>query len=1216
MSDRISRLQETLKQRILILDGAMGTMIQSYQLTEADFRGVLFQDFEHSLKGCNDLLCMTQPEIIQEIHRAFLEAGADIIETNTFGANAIALADYHLQDQVYQMNLDAARIAREAADQVSAKDGRPRWVMGSMGPTTRTASLSPDVNDPAFRNTNFQELVAAFAEQARGLIDGGVDLLITETHIDTLNLKAALYAFEQVFTERGQRLPVIASITIPDASGRTLSGQTVAAVWASIEHFPLLAVSINCALGANEMRPYVRELAQLAAVNMSCFPNAGLPNEFGGYDDSPEAMANVLKGFANEGWLNIVGGCCGTRPEHIQAIAEAMSGLVPREIPQQSAFPVFSGFEAQVIRPDSNFILVGERTNISGSRRFARLIRERDYESALEVARQQVEGGANILDVNMDEGLIDSVAAMRTFLNLIASEPDIARIPIMIDSSNWAVLAAGLECVQGKSIVNSISLKEGEADFLAKALEIRRFGAAVVVMAFDESGQATSLEHKVSVCKRAFDILIEQAGFLPRDIIFDPNILTVATGMDEHNDYAHAFIEAVRAIKTACPGALISGGVSNVSFSFRGNDYVREAMHAAFLYHAIQAGLDMGIVNAGQLMVYDEIPAELLLKIEDVLFNRHPEATERLVELASGYQGQAQDSDIAIHQAWREEPLATRLAYALRHGTSAFLEPDLQEALETYPSPLSIIEGPLMDGMNEIGDLFGAGKMFLPQVVKSARVMKQAVAFLEPLMEGISGKVRAKAKVLMATVKGDVHDIGKNIVGVVLACNHYEIIDLGVMVSAEKILSEARKLNVDMIGLSGLITPSLDEMAHVAEEMQRQNFTLPLLIGGATTSRKHTAVKIAPAYGQPVVHVQDASRAVGTLRDLIHAEHREAFLEQLKTEQAEMRERFLKQQQTEILLPLSQARKLAPVYQWQQQDIPRPAFTGVRVENQVSLAEIVPYIDWTPFFNTWELHGVYPRILLDETVGASARELFAHAQTMLKQIQTENWLEARTVHGFFEAQSQGDDILLHHENQSWTLHTLRQQKARRGGVQHALSDWIAPVDSGVQDYLGAFVVTTGLGIEERLAFFKAQHDDYSAIMLQALADRLAEALAEKLHRQARQEWGYGEAEDLSISDLIKERYRGIRPAPGYPACPDHSEKLTLFKLLNAEQIGVCLTEHCAMYPASSVSGLYFSHLESKYFTLGKIGADQRLDYARRKGWTEPQSKSWLQPNLA
>ena len=1202
---RISQFLETLDQRILILDGAMGTMIQGFGLAEADYRGVDFADSEIPLKGCNDLLPLTRPDVIRRIHGDFFAAGADIIETNSFNANAISLADYGLAEQAYRLNAVAAKLAREVADELTAVDGKPRWVAGSMGPTTRTASLSPDVNDPAFRNVSFVQLAEAFAEQARGLLDGGVDLLLPETHIDTLNLKAALFGIEQVFAERGERVPVIASFTIPDASGRTLSGQTIEAVWNSIAGYDLLAVSINCALGAKEMRPHIQELARLAHCRICCFPNAGLPNEMGGYDDTPAAMAALLDEFAGEGWLNIVGGCCGTRPEHIAAIAQSVAPHAPRLAPQRDVLPRFSGMEPLVIRPDSNFILIGERTNITGSKRFARLIREQNYDAALSVARAQVEGGANLIDVNMDEGLIDSVAAMRTFLNLIAGEPDIAKLPIMVDSSRWEVLEAGLQCLQGKSIVNSISLKDGEAAFLDKARTIRLYGAAAVVMAFDEQGQATSLEDKARICRRAYQLLIEQAGFVPSDIIFDPNILTVATGIDEHNDYAQAFIEAVRRIKHECPGALISGGVSNVSFSFRGNDFVREAMHAAFLYHAIQAGLDMGIVNAGQLMVYEEIPPELLTAIEDVLFNRHADATEKLVELAGRYQRDARQEAEAA--AWRSESLERRLAHALRQGVSDYLEADLGEALAKY-SPLGIIEGPLMDGMNEIGDLFGAGKMFLPQVVKSARVMKQAVAFLQPLMSKDSAVAPSKGRVLMATVKGDVHDIGKNIVGVVLGCNHYEVIDLGVMVPAQRILAEARRLNVDVIGLSGLITPSLDEMVHVAQEMQHEGFALPLMIGGATTSRKHTAVRIAPAYSQPVAHVADASRAVGALKDLL-AQGTD-YADRLRAEQAHLREKFASEQAGKALLSLNEARARKPVYDWQSAEIPVPAFTGVR-ELELPLAELVEYIDWTPFFSTWELPGVYPRILDDARVGSAARELFEQAQKMLKQIVAEGWLQAKARFGFFPAHSLGDDIAVSYAGEETIFHTLRQQEPRKDGVQLALADWIAPAESGRQDYLGLFAVTAGLGIEPHLARFGAAHDDYSAILLKALADRLAEAAAEKLHQLARAEWGYGRDEQFAIRDLIKEQYRGIRPAPGYPACPDHSEKYPLFRLLDAEQIGVRLTEHGAMYPASSVSGQYFAHPDSRYFSLGKINAEQLTDYASRKGWTQAEAENWL-----
>lgn len=1203
-------LIKALEERILILDGAMGSMIQTYGLGEDDYRGEVYATHEISLKGCNDLLPLTRPDVIREIHTRFLTAGADIIETNTFNANAVSLADYDLVGEAYRLNLAAARVAREAADAVAQASGRPRWVAGSMGPTTRTASLSPDVNDPAARTVTFDQLVAAFAEQARGLLDGGVDILLPETHIDTLNMKAALFALEQVFDERGSRVPVIASVTIPDISGRTLSGQTVEAFWTSIEHFPLLAVSINCALGASEMRPHVQELAKLANTRLCCFPNAGLPNEFGGYDDTPAMMAALLKDFAGEGWLNIVGGCCGTTPEHIAAIAQAIHGIAPRVVPERSTLPRFSGLEPLVIRPDSNFILIGERTNITGSRKFARLIREQRYEEALTVARDQVEGGANILDVNMDEGLIDSVAVMRTFLNLIAAEPDISRIPVMVDSSRWEVLEEGLKCLQGKSIVNSISLKDGETAFLEKASLIRRYGAAAVVMAFDEEGQATDKEHKVSICKRAYDLLIERCGFQPQDIIFDPNILTVATGIDEHNDYAHGFIEAVRELKKVCPGALISGGVSNVSFSFRGNDYVREAMHAAFLYHAIQAGLDMGIVNAGQLMLYEEIPAELLLRIEDVLFNRHPEATERLVELAETYSGNKQETQ-TVTAAWRSETVEKRLAHALRQGVSEHLESDLQEALESY-TPLGIIEGPLMDGMNEIGDLFGAGKMFLPQVVKSARVMKQGVAFLQPLMAKDAAAPSSKGRVLMATVKGDVHDIGKNIVGVVMACNHYEIHDLGVMVPAAKILAEARRINADVIGLSGLITPSLDEMVHVAAEMQREGFNLPLMIGGATTSRKHTAVRIAPAYEQMVAYVPDASRAVSVLKELLDPES--GYRERLSAEQQGLRDRFAADQNAKNILPIADARARKPVYDWVAAEMSTPSFTGVRTV-ELPVSELIPYIDWTPFFTAWELPGAYPRILEDERVGPSARELFAQAQLMLEQIQAEGWLKPMGRYGFFAAVSEGDDILLTHEGQTVRIHTLRQQEPRKDGVQYALSDWLAPADSGVQDYLGAFAVTSGNGLEAPLAAFKANHDDYNSILLKALADRLAEAAAERIHQLARAEWGYGRDENLTIKELIKERYRGIRPAPGYPACPDHSEKRSLFSLINPESIGITLTEHCAMDPAASVSGWFFGHPKSKYFTIGKIGSDQLADYAERKNWTLAEAETWLRPWL-
>lgn len=1208
-------LETLLQERIVILDGAMGTMIQTFGLEEADFRGHQFLHHPQSLKGCNDLLCLTRPELIQGIHRAFLEAGADIIETNTFNAQSVSLADYGLQDQVYAINKAAAELACAVAQEVSARDGRPRWVAGSIGPTNRTASLSPDVNNPGFRNISFMELVAAYTEQIRALMDGGVHLLLPETTFDTLNLKAALYAIETVFESSGHRLPVIASVTITDASGRTLSGQTLEAFWSSISHFPLLAVSINCALGAAQMRAHVEELARLAPVYVCCFPNAGLPNEFGGYDETPTQMAAILRDFAEQGWLNIVGGCCGTRPEFISAIAQAMQGVAPRRIPEVPALPRFSGLEALTLHPDANFILVGERTNITGSRKFARLIREENYEAALEVARQQVEGGANLLDINMDEGLIDSEAVMRKYLYLLAAEPDIAKLPVMIDSSRFEVLEAGLQCLQGKCVVNSISLKEGEAVFLERARKIRRYGAAVVVMAFDESGQAVTVEHKVTICHRAYRLLTETVGFPPQDIIFDPNILTVATGMEEHAEYARAYLEAIGEIKALCPGALISGGVSNLSFSFRGNDYVREAMHAVFLYHAIRAGMDMGIVNAGQLAVYEDIPPKLREHIEDVLFNRRSDATDRLVTLAETYraQGNQREKD----ERWRQGDLQERLNHALVHGIDSYLEQDLLEALARFSRPLEIIEGPLMTAMNLVGDLFGDGKMFLPQVVKSARVMKKAVAWLFPYLEADKTASTSKGKILLATVKGDVHDIGKNIVGVVLACNNYEIIDLGVMVPAERILAEARAAGVDIIGLSGLITPSLDEMVHVAREMERLGLKLPLLIGGATTSAKHTAVKIAPVYTGPVVHVNDASRAVTVVSQLLSETQAPAYLEQVRQQQAQTRERYLNRA-ARPLLSLEQARARAPQYDWSQVELAQPEFSGVRILSQIPLAELLPYIDWTPFFSAWELRGTYPAILQHPEMGHAARELFEHAQTLLAQIVAENWLEARAVYGFFPAAAQGEDILIYSDAErtrvQTVFHTLRQQE-ELGRPPLALADWIAPVQSGCQDWLGAFAVTAGLGLDRHVQRYEAVHDDYHAILLKALADRLAEALAEWLHQRVRREWGYGRAEHLTPQELIAEKYRGIRPAPGYPACPDHTEKRTIFALLGAEAIGLTLTEHCAIIPTAAVTGWFFAHPQAHYFSISRIGADQVADYARRKGMTQTEMERWLAPWL-
>ncbi|HEU5181383.1 MAG TPA: methionine synthase [Candidatus Polarisedimenticolia bacterium] len=1216
------QLEALLRQRILILDGAMGTMIQAERLDEAGFRGQAFKDHPRDLKGCNDLLCLTQPRIIEAIHHRYLEAGADILETNTFNATAISLADYGLESQVFDINKAAAEIARRSADAFTAKDPRrPRFVAGSMGPTNRTASLSPDVNRPGFRAVSFDDLERAYFEQARGLLAGGVDLLLPETTFDTLNLKAALFAIQRAFDEGGRKVPVLASLTITDASGRTLSGQTLEAAWISIAHADLFGVGLNCALGAAELRPHVEELARLSPLWIHCYPNAGLPNELGGYDQSPEQMAGILRGFAEAGWMNIVGGCCGTTPEHIRAIAGAMEGLPPHPRSVPEAFTRLSGLDPLTIRPDSNFILVGERTNLTGSRRFARLIKDNKMEEALEVARQQVEGGANLLDVNMDEGLIDSEKAMSEFLHLIGSEPEIARLPIMVDSSKFSVIEAGLKCLQGKGVVNSISLKEGEEAFKKQARLIRRYGAAVVVMAFDEEGQAVATDRRVAILSRAYRILTEEVGFDPSDVILDPNILAIATGMEEHNDYALTYLEAARELRRRFPRAKISGGVSNLSFSFRGNDKVRDAMHAAFLYHAIRAGMDMGIVNAGQLEVYDEIPPDLKEHVEDVLLNRRPDATERLVEFARTLEsgGKVRERD----EAWRKLPLEKRLEHALIQGITEHIDADVAEALAHYPTPLAIIEGPLMSGMNVVGDLFGAGKMFLPQVVKSARVMKKAVAILEPLMEaakGASAEQGARARIVMATVKGDVHDIGKNIVGVVLACNSYEIIDLGVMVPAEVILRTAEEKKADLIGLSGLITPSLDEMVHVASEMQRRKMGLPLLIGGATTSRKHTSIKIAPAYAGPTVHVLDASKAVDVVGQLIGSERGKSFLTRVRAEQQTDRERYESAAAKEIL-PYEEARRRRLSPDWSQA-IDRPAFTGTRVLKDVPLADLVDYIDWTPFFHVWELKGTYPAILDHPAQGEAARDLFRSGQELLERLVHERHVLARGVYGFFPANADGDDIVI------FTDEARRQEAARAcmlrqqlpgadGRPRLCLADFIAPLETRRPDYLGAFAVTAGIGLTELVRRFEQEHDDYNAILARALTDRLAEAFAEKLHEQARREWGYGREESLSREDLIRESYRGIRPAPGYPACPDHSEKRTLWKLLDAETAaGIRLTESFAMDPAASVCGWYFAHPESRYFSVGKIGRDQVAVYAARKRMPLEEAERWLAPNLA
>ncbi len=1228
-------LERALAQRIMVLDGAMGTVIQTYGLDEADFRGEAFRDHPKPLKGCNDLLVLTRPDVISSIHRAYFEAGADIVETDTFNANRLTMANYGLEGHCFEMNRAAAALARAVADEITEREPeKPRFVAGSMGPTDKTASISPKVSDPGYRGVSFDDLVAAYAEQAEGLIAGGADILFPETSFDTLNMKACLFALDAVFERLGRRLPVMISGTITDKSGRTLSGQTIEAFWHSVSHFDMLSVGVNCALGATDMRPYVESLAGLAHCYVSCHPNAGLPDGFGNFDDPPEHMAEVIAEFAENGWVNIVGGCCGTTPEYISQIARAVDGVRPRRRPGRSHLTSFSGLEPLTIRPESNFIMVGERTNITGSKRFARLIKEEKYDEALAVARDQVEGGANILDVNMDEGLIDGPKAMTRFLNLIASEPDIARIPVMVDSSDWKVIEAGLKCVQGKSIVNSISLKEGESKFLEQARLARRYGASVVVMAFTQAGvvpgvaegQAVTKEDKVAISAHAYKLLTEQVGFPPSDIIFDVNILTVGTGIDEHANYAVEFIEAVRELKRRFPEAKTSGGVSNVSFAFRGNDTVREAMNAAFLYHAIRAGLDMGIVNPAQLQVYDEIPAELLERVEDVLLNRRPDATDRLTEFSETVKKQGKKAVDSKALAWREGDFRSRLQHAVVHGITDFIDEDIEEARQELGRPLSVIEGPLMDAMNVVGDLFGAGKMFLPQVVKSARVMKKAVAYLQPFMEAEKAANQAQAhqargRIVMATVKGDVHDIGKNIVGVVLGCNDYEVIDLGVMCPCENILAKAKEVGADMIGLSGLITPSLDEMVHVAREMGREGFDIPLLIGGATTSTKHTAVKIAPAYPNMVVHVKDASRCVGVVDRLIRPEERVAFDAENRRAQDQDRAAFARKVDRK-LVPYSEALERRFRIDWSKASIDRPEFLGVRQLADVPLAEILPFVDWSPFFMAWEMKGKYPAILDDPTVGAEARKLFADAQSLLDRIVRDRSLRARGVYGFFPANAEGDDIVLYGDESRARvvarLPMLRQQWERHGQKDfRSLADYVAPLDSGRIDYLGAFAVTAGEGADELVRAFEAQDDPYNAILVKALADRLAEAFAEMLHRQARRDWGFGRDESLSNDELIDERYRGIRPAPGYPACPDHTTKLDLWDLLDArEATGIWLTDSLAMVPAASVSGLYFGSPEARYFAVDMITRDQVESYAARKGRPLAEVERWLSPNLA
>jgi 5-methyltetrahydrofolate--homocysteine methyltransferase len=1218
-------IEALLQERILILDGAMGTMIQQRRLEEADFRGERFKDWKKDVKGHNDLLNLTQPAVIEEIHRQYLQAGADIVETNTFNAQAISLADYGMETLGYELSRAGAECARRAVEAVQrAQPNRRCFVAGAIGPTTKTSSISTDVNSPAARGTTYDELVKAYGEQVQGLLDGGVDLLLVETIFDTLNAKAAFFAIQQAFASGARQVPIMASVTFIQAgSNRGVTGQTVEAFWNSISHVPLLSVGMNCALGPKEMRPLIEELSHIAPIHISAHPNAGLPNPLlpTGFPETPDTLAPQLREWAENGWLNIVGGCCGTTPDHIKRIAEAVRGVKPHTISKVEPYTRLSGLEAVTIRPDSNFVNIGERTNVTGSPAFAKLILSGDYETALSVARQQVEGGAQIIDVNMDEGMLDSKAAMEKFLRLVASEPDICKVPIMVDSSRWEVLETGLKNIQGKAIVNSISLKEGEQKFIEHATLVRRYGAAVIIMAFDEKGQADTLERRKEICARSYKILTEQVGFPSQDIIFDPNVLTVATGIEEHNNYAVDFIEATRWIKQNLPGAKISGGISNISFSFRGNHIVREAMHAAFLYHAIKAGLDMGIVNAGQLAVYEEIPKDLLELVEDVLLNRRPDATERLVSFAETVK--AKGKAVVKDDEWRKGTVEERLSHALVKGITDYIDQDTEEARQQYAKPLEVIEGPLMAGMNIVGDLFGSGKMFLPQVVKSARVMKKAVAYLMPFMEEEkkrTGNFQAQGKVLLATVKGDVHDIGKNIVGVVLGCNNYEVIDLGVMVPCEKILAAARENKADIIGLSGLITPSLDEMVHVAKEMTREGFAVPLLIGGATTSKAHTAVKIAPSYEPGVVHVLDASRAVGVVGSLVSEAQKEGFVRQVRTDYERVRQSH-QDRGAKPLLPLIQARANRFLSDWAKTDIPTPARFGIQTISDQPLVELIPYIDWSPFFHTWELKGRYPAILDDSTVGSKAKELYDDARGLLEEIVQKRQLQAKGVYGFFSAASVGDDIELYQDGSRKTLlmtiHHLRQQSEKPTGQPNlSLADYVVPKDSGREDYIGAFAVTAGIGLEELCKRFDKDHDDYNSIMAKALADRLAEAFAEFLHERVRREWGYGKNERLTNDDLIREKYRGIRPAPGYPACPDHTEKRLLFDLLSAEKhAGITLTESFAMWPAASVSGFYFAHPEAKYFAVGKIGKDQVEDYARRKGMALRTVERWLSPNL-
>lgn len=1235
----MSNIVQELEKRVLVIDGAMGTMIQQYKLEEKDYRGKRFANWHKDLKGNNDLLSITQPQIIKAIHKEYLKAGADIIETNTFSGTSIAMADYEMENLVYELNYESAKIAKEAIAEFKKEfpefAGIAKFVAGAMGPTTKLASMSPNVNDPGFRAVTFDELVTAYTEQVRGLIDGGADLLLFETITDTLNVKAALFATQTYCEKINRKMPVMVSGTITDASGRTLSGQTTEAFLNSVSHVDLLSIGLNCAMGAKDLRPYLEELSDKAPFFVSAYPNAGLPNQFGEYDQDAHEMGHQIEDFLKAGFINIVGGCCGTTPAHIKRIAELARESKPRKRPAKDSLMHLSGLEPFTLTPESNFMNVGERTNVTGSKKFLRLIKEGNFEEALSVAREQVEGGAQVIDVNMDEGMLDSEKAMTTFLNLIAAEPDISRVPIMIDSSKWSVIEAGLKCVQGKAIVNSISLKEGEEKFIEQAHKIRQYGAAVIVMAFDEKGQADTLPRRIEICKRAYDILVNKVNFPAQDIIFDPNIFPVATGMEEHRLNALDFFNATKWIKENLPLAKVSGGVSNVSFSFRGNDHVREAIHSAFLFHAIKAGMDMGIVNPAQLVIYDEIDKTLLELVEDVLLNRREDATERLVDHAESLKGITKEKT-EKDEAWRKGSVEERLSHSLVKGIVDYIDEDTEEARLKLGRPLHVIEGPLMAGMNVVGDLFGSGKMFLPQVVKSARVMKKAVAYLEPFLQaekdanlkaGIVGDGRKNAgKILLATVKGDVHDIGKNIVGVVLACNNYEIVDLGVMVSCDKILDEAKKQHVDVIGLSGLITPSLDEMVHVAKEMERLGFKTPLLIGGATTSKVHTAVKIAQNYSGPVVHVNDASKSVPVASSLISKDLRDAFMAEVNKDYERVREQNKNAQSQNKFISLEEARKNKVPIDWNKTEIVKPGFIGTKVFTAYSLAEIAEYIDWTPFFHSWELKGSYPKILSHPEIGAEATKLFNDAQAMLKQIISENWLQANAVIGLYPANTVNEDDVEVYDEKGKILcafHSIRQQTKKPAGQYNiALADFVKPINgvasNATRDYIGAFALTTGIGIDERVKQFEKDHDDYKAILLKALADRLAEAFAELLHKKVRRElWGYAKNESLSNEDLIKEEYRGIRPAPGYPAQPDHTEKRTIWKLLEVEKnTGITLTDSLAMVPTAAVSGLYFANANSQYFGIGKITKEQVDDYAQRKGISIQEAERWLGPVLA